>query len=84
MATRALTQTKADLSLDSMRFAEIYSGPLPACPEYETLASDRSETKPACVSSAVALRGAKGALMALGAEAVAALCALGLWWLWHN
>jgi hypothetical protein len=84
VATRALIQTKVELSDASMRFEEIYSGPLPACPECEALASAHPKAKPVYVSGAAALRGAKGALMALGTEAAAALCLLGLWWLWHN
>ena len=84
MATPALMQTKAELSHASMRFAEIYSGPLPAIPVSKAPASAPPKADDVYESSVAALRGAKGALMALGAEATAALCLLGLWWLWHN
>jgi len=65
-----------------MRFAEIYSGSLPAIPESKAPAST---PKGHCeyLSNAEALRGAKGALTALGAEAATALCLFGLWWFWH-
>ncbi len=84
MATPARMQTKAERSHDSMRFAEIYSGPLPACHQCKAPALAPAKADDMYESSAVALRGAKGALMALGAEAAAALCFFGLWWLWHN
>ncbi len=84
MATPARILTKAGLSHDSMRFAEIYSGPLPACHQCKAPALAPAKADDMYESSAVALRGAKGALMALGAEAAAALCFFGLWWLWHN
>ena len=93
MATRALIQAKVERSHASMRFseiystamrfAEIYSGPLPAIRESKASNSTPQKADDAYVSSAAALRGAKGALMALGAEAAAALCLFGLWWFWH-
>ncbi len=83
MGIQALKQTKTDQSHASMQFAEIYSGPLPASPQCEAPAS-APKADAVYVSSVAALRGAKGALMALGAEAAGALCFLGLWWLWHN
>ena len=84
MATPARMQTKAELSHDSMRFAEIYSGPLPACHQCKAPALVPAKADDMYESSAAALRGAKGALVALGAEAATALCFFGLWWLWHN
>jgi hypothetical protein len=66
-----------------MRFAEIYSGPLPAIRESKPPTSTPQKANDAYVSSAAALRGAKGALMGLGIEAATALCLLGLWWLWR-
>ena len=84
VATRALIQTEAERSFASMQFAEIYSGPLPSYPECDDLASADRMVLPLHISTAAALRGARGALMALGAEAAAALCLFGLWWLWHN
>jgi hypothetical protein len=84
VATRALMQTEAELAHTAMRFAEIYSGPLPACPERRAPASAPQEAGEDYISSVAALRGAKGALMALGTEAAGALCLFGLWWLWHS
>ena len=83
MATRALIQAEANLTHASMRFAEIYSGSLPAIPVSKAPASTPQKADDAYVSSAAALRGAKGALMGLGIEAATALCLFGLWWLWH-
>jgi hypothetical protein len=83
VATRALMPTKAELWHASTRFAEIFSGPLPASPQCEAPAS-APKADAVYVSSVASLRGAKGALMALGAEAAGALCFFGLWWLWHN
>lgn len=84
MATRALMSAKAELWHASMQFAEIYSGPLPASPQCEAPALAPAKADDMYESSVAALRGAKGALMAFGAEAAGALCFLGLWWLWHN
>ena len=81
MATATLIQNNVKPWLASMRFAEIYSGALPEFPACQAPASTR-KADPVCVSRAAALRGAKGALIALGLEAAAAavaLCFYGMW-----
>lgn len=67
MATPALTHTDLEPSSGSLRFAELYSGPLSATAldrDVSMINAGRVQ-----VSAAAALRGAKGALMAIGLEA---------------
>ena len=68
MSIRTLPHSNLETSHGSLRFAEIYSGRLSAF-----LLNDADAS--ICVSGASALRCAKGALTAIGMEAVAAAMA---------
>ena len=83
MAIATVTHANAEPSKALMRFAEIYSGRLSALPRCEAHAST---PKPdgVTVSTVVSLRCAKGALMALGLEAAAAVAALCLYGIWRH
>ena len=82
MASAGLMQAEVEPWHASMRFAEVYSGPLSAFRACEAPVPPR-KAGAVYVSSAAALRGAKGALMAVGLEVVAAIVALCLYGIWR-
>lgn len=83
MARTMLRYSNARPAMALMRFAEIYSGRLSALPLGVARAA---APKPGSVtvSTAAGLRCAKGAMMALGLEAAAAVATLCLYAVWHH
>ena len=78
MATPSHLHSAEESSYDSMRLEEIYSGQLASIPITGTHAST-TKADGVYVSSAAALRCARGALIALGLEAAAAAVAIFLY-----
>jgi len=74
MATRALTHPSINTSHGAMRVTEIYSDQLSAISVHDPVAAAKADST--CVSRASALGCAKGAMVAIGVEAVAGVVAV--------
>ena len=82
MSTRALTQPQVGPLHTPSRLREIYPGSEKASPG-RAAPAEIEEADNVYVSNTDALRGARGAIMAIGIEITAAVCLYGIWQLWH-
>ncbi|MFZ0743090.1 MAG: hypothetical protein WAM85_01730 [Terracidiphilus sp.] len=81
MASQALHHVQPESLTSTVRFTAAYTGLLSATTLTESPAFTQLATPE--ISRAEALRGAKGAMMAIGLESAGVLCFLGVWLAWH-
>ena len=82
VSTRALRQPQVGPLHTRLRVREIYPGSEKASPG-RAAPAEIEEADNVLVSRTDALRGARGAIMAIGIEITAAVCLYGIWQLWH-
>lgn len=82
MSSPVLKPVEAEPLKATMQFPAAYTGPLSASFLRGAPAFSSFATRPN-ISRVEALRGAKGAMMAIGLEAVAAFCFYGIWQVWR-
>jgi hypothetical protein len=81
MASHAFNHFEVE-ALRANILADAPETPVPASTLYEAFAStDNADSL--SVSTADGLKGATGAMMAIGIEAAAACCIYGVWQIWH-